>query len=298
MGLNYKKMSKHSAQKAMDKLWTHTENYQKEDHGIHEPSFIVDVQGFEGPMDLLLHLARNQKVDLERISILALVEQYLNFIDQAHLSRLEIAADYLVMAAWLVYLKSRLLMPKTKSDEEESGEELAQLLQFRLKRLEAMREAAVALFNCNQLGRDVFKRAHPETLVLDKKKRFETSLYELLTAYVGLRQRQSATHVEVAKRTVWSLKMAREILERLIDAPMNWTILDRYLSQYIPSQKEKRTALASAFAASLEMVKEGQINMQQEKPFAPLYLRVASKIKSHSSQISFEKATMVHNEKE
>ena len=138
------------------------------DRGLNEPALVIDVQGFEGPLDLLLHLARNQKVDLARISVLALAEQYLLFVEHAQAVRLELAADYLVMAAWLAYLKSKLLIPKTPDDDGETGEELAAALHFRLKRLEAMRDAAAKLVNRNRLGRDVFARGMPELVVLEK----------------------------------------------------------------------------------------------------------------------------------
>lgn len=271
MALNAKKQNASHAQQNMAPMWD-----MSEEHGVTEPTLVIDVQGFEGPMDLLLHLARNQKVDLARISIVALVEQYLDFVKQAQLLRLELAADYLVMAAWLAYLKSRLLVPKAANDQEESGEELVELLQFRLRRLEAMREAAGQLVNRNRLGRDVFKRGAPEMVVVEKKHLYAASLYELLTAYSGLRQRQAVDHVEVGKRTVWSLKSAREILVRLLGVSQDWQALESYLIAYIP-MKERRTALASAFAASLEMVREGQLEIRQQEPFSPLYLRACSK---------------------
>jgi segregation and condensation protein A len=148
----------------MERLWSENE----ESRGVSEPSLVVDVDGFEGPLDLLLALARTQKVDLSRISVLALVEQYIAFIEQARRMRLELAADYLVMAAWLAYLKSKLLIPKQPGDQGESGEELAAVLQFRLKRLEAMRDAAARLVNRNRLGRDVFARGMPETVIVEK----------------------------------------------------------------------------------------------------------------------------------
>lgn len=254
-------------QHEMNPLWE-----ENSERGVSEPTFIIDVEGFEGPLDLLLHLARNQKVDLTHISMLALVEQYLEFVEHARRIRLELAADYLVMAAWLAYLKSRLLMPKRASDTEESGEELAEMLQFRLRRLEAMREAAGKLVERDQLGRDFFRRGEPEMVVVEKKHRYDASLYELLMAYAGLRQRQSVSQVEVGRRTVWSLKHAREILERLLGAAHKWQALDQYLLLYIPAE-ERVTALASSFAASLEMVREGHMQIRQAEAFAPIYVR-------------------------
>ncbi|MBA3448701.1 MAG: segregation/condensation protein A [Pseudaminobacter sp.] len=252
----------------MDLLWA-----EDEPRGVSEPSLLIDVAGFEGPLDLLLHLARNQKVDLSRISILALAEQYLRFVDGARAIRLELAADYLVMAAWLAYLKSKLLIPKQPGDEGESGEELAAALQFRLKRLEAMRDAAARLVNRNRLGRDVFQRGMPEMVIVDKRNEYSATLYDLLTAYAVQRQRQAITNVFIARRGVWSLKEARDILIRLIGAFKDWTALDKFLIEYFTSAEERSTAIASSFAATLELVREGRIEMRQHEAFAPLYLR-------------------------
>jgi segregation and condensation protein A len=253
----------------MDRLWAEDENAR----GVSEPALLIDVAGFEGPLDLLLHLARNQKVDLARISILALAEQYLKFVDSARAIRLELAADYLVMAAWLAYLKSKLLIPKQPGDDGESGEELAAVLQFRLKRLEAMRDAAARLVNRNRLGRDVFARGMPEMVIVEKRNEYSASLYDLLTAYAVQRQRQAITNVRIAKRGVWSLKEAREILIRLIGEFRDWTALDQFLTEYLTSAEERSTAIASSFAATLELVREGAIEMRQQEAFAPLYLR-------------------------
>jgi segregation and condensation protein A len=238
-----------------------------------EPSLVVDVDGFEGPLDLLLHLARNQKVDLARISVLALAEQYLVFVERARHFRLELAADYLVMAAWLAYLKSKLLIPKQPGDEEATGEEMAAVLQFRLQRLEAMRDAAARLVNRNRLGRDVFQRGMPEAVVVEKRNEFSASLYDLLTAYAAQRQRQAITNVQIAKRGVWSLKEARSILMRLVGQMRDWTALDSFLLEYLATPEERVTAIASSFAASLELVREGHLEMRQEQAFAALYMR-------------------------
>ena len=253
----------------MDRLWAEDEGAR----GVSEPALLIDVAGFEGPLDLLLHLARNQKVDLARISILALAEQYLKFVDSARAIRLELAADYLVMAAWLAYLKSKLLIPKQPGDDGESGEELAAVLQFRLKRLEAMRDAAARLVNRNRLGRDVFARGMPEMVIVEKRNEYSASLYDLLTAYAVQRQRQAITNVRIARRGVWSLKEAREILIRLIGEFRDWTALDQFLTEYLASAEERSTAIASSFAATLELVREGAIEMRQQEAFAPLYLR-------------------------
>ncbi|PWJ79402.1 condensin subunit ScpA [Pseudaminobacter salicylatoxidans] len=256
----------------MDRLWTENE----EARGVSEPSLLIDIAGFEGPLDLLLHLARNQKVDLSRISVLALTEQYLAFIDTARAVRLELAADYLVMAAWLAFLKSKLLIPKQPDDEGESGEEMAAVLQFRLKRLEAMRDAAARLVNRNRLGRDVFARGMPEIVVVEKRNEYSASLYDLLTAYAVQRQRQAITNVQIAKRGVWSLKQARDVLSRLIGEVREWTALDQFLISYMTTPQDRATAIASSFAATLELVREGHVEVRQQDAFAPLYLRSRS----------------------
>ncbi|MFZ1814186.1 MAG: ScpA family protein [Rhizobiaceae bacterium] len=239
-----------------------------------DPELNVDVDGFEGPLDLLLELARRQKVDLHRISILALAEQYLAFIEEVRRLRIELAADYLVMAAWLAYLKSRLLLPETdKSGDEPTGEEMAAILAFRLQRLEAMRDAGSRLVNRNRLGRDFFARGQPEQVVTETRTEFVASMYDLLTAYAAMRQRRSVSQVTIARRQVWSLQDAREILTRLVGEFSDWTPLDSFLFNYFPDPKMRVTALASTFAASLEMVREGALAMRQEAAYAPIYLK-------------------------
>lgn len=238
-----------------------------------EPALVVDVDGFEGPLDLLLHLARNQKVDLTQISVLELARQYLVFIEKARALRLELAADYLVMAAWLAFLKSKLLIPEPKVEGEQTGEEMAALLQFRLKRLEAMRDAAARLINRNRLGRDVFARGMPEMVIVEKTSEYHASLYDLLTAYAQQRQREAIDHVEIAKRAVWSLTEAREILRKLVGDVSDWTALDSFIMAYVATPQMRRTAIASTFAASLELVRERVLEMRQDAPFATLYMR-------------------------
>lgn len=260
-------------QTPMDGLWQDV----SPDGAGSEPALLIDVQGFEGPLDLLLFLARNQKVDLSRISVLALAEQYLIFIESARRIRLELAADYLVMAAWLAYLKSRLLIPQQAKDEGPSGEEMAQTLAFRLKRLEAMREAATRLINRNRLGRDVYPRGAPEHVPTHANNSYEASLYDLLTAYAGLRQRQSVSQVTIERRRVWSLTDARHILTRMIGEIGDWTALEHYLLRFLPNPEDRVTAIASAFAASLELVREGRLEIRQERAFDPIYLRSGPK---------------------
>ena len=238
-----------------------------------EPSLMVDVEGFEGPLDLLLTLARQQKVDLAKISILALADQYLAFIEEARKMRLELAADYLVMAAWLAYLKSRLLLPEQHTAEGLSAEEMANALALRLRRLEAIRKFAEQLMNRPQLGRDVFARGQPEPIAEIKHPQWSATLYDLLSVYASRRQIQSRSVVRVAKRTVWSLAEAREALERLIGQSMDWSPLDQYLVAYLTDPAMHATVLASSFAAALEMIREGRLEAHQQGAFSPLYLR-------------------------
>jgi segregation and condensation protein A len=249
------------------------ETYQTADRGDAEPALVVDVDGFEGPLDLLLSLARSQKVDISRISILALAEQYLAYIEEIRLLRLELAADYLVMAAWLAYLKSRLLLPDEKDDDEPSGEELAAALAFRLQRLEAMRDAAARLANSNRLGRDVFPRGMPEPVIVARKSEYSATLYDFLSAYAAQRQEKAIAVVHVRARSVWSLQQAREILKRMIGKTADWIPLKAFLSPYLVTDEVCATVIASSFSASLELVREGQIDLRQTEPFAPLYIR-------------------------
>jgi segregation and condensation protein A len=234
----------------------------------------VDVEGFEGPLDLLLALARTQKVDLAKISVLALAQQYLDFIAEARRLRLEIAADYLVMAAGLAFLKSKLLLPAEKDEEgEPSGEELAALLAFRLKRLDAMREASAQLMTRKRLGRDIFARGSPEPIRIMRKSVYDANVYDLLKAYSQQRQRSATRTLHMKPRQVWSLKEAREELERLLGVDFDWAPLDALLAEFLVDPELRRTALASGFTASLEMAREGAIEIRQAKLFAPLLVR-------------------------
>jgi segregation and condensation protein A len=238
-----------------------------------EPALVVDVEGFEGPLDLLLTLARQQKVDLSKISILALADQYLAFIEAARKLRLELAADYLVMAAWLAYLKSRLLLPEPPAPDGISAEDMANALAQRLRRLETIRQVAEQLLNRPQLGRDVFARGQPEPIAEIKRPQWSATLYDLLSAYAGRRQVRARAHVRMPKRTVWSLADAREAIERLIGRSFDWSPLDQYLLEYLVEPSHRPTVLASSFAATLELVREGRLEMHQHTAFAPLYVR-------------------------
>jgi segregation and condensation protein A len=238
-----------------------------------EPALVVDVEGFEGPLDLLLALARQQKVDLAKISILALADQYLAFIEEARKLRLELAADYLVMAAWLAYLKSRLLLPDVTSHEGQSAADMATALALRLRRLEAIRDVAGRLFDRAQLDRDVFRRGQPEPIAHIKRPEWTATLYDLLSAYAQQRQRSALAHVRLAQRTVWSLAEAREALERLIGQSADWARLDEYLLTFVVEPSLTRTVFASSFASTLELVREGEMELHQQGAFAPLFVR-------------------------
>jgi segregation and condensation protein A len=243
------------------------------DRGTDEPALVVDVEGFEGPLDLLLMLARQQKVDLARISILALADQYLTFVEAARKLRLELAADYLVMAAWLAYLKSRLLLPDANAPEGQSAEDMANALALRLRRLEAIRAAAEQLFGRAQLDRDVFARGDPEPIAHIKRPEWSATLYDLLSAYANQRQRHALSRLRYAQRTVWSLAEAREALERLVRAADDWSRIDQFLLAYVVEPAMVATVFASSFAATLEMVREGRVEVHQQAAFTPIYMR-------------------------
>jgi segregation and condensation protein A len=248
-------------------------NNAANDAAAEEQSLVVDVEGFEGPLDLLLALARQQKVDLAKISILALANQYLSFIEEARKLRLELAADYLVMAAWLAYLKSRLLLPDTNTPEGESAEDMATALALRLKRLEAIRDVAERLLGRAQLDRDVFARGQPEPIAHIKHPQWTATLYDLLSAYAQQRQQSALGHVRLAQRTVWSLAEARDVLERLIGRSADWSRLDEYLLTFVVEASLVPTVFASSFASTLELVREGLMEVHQQAAFTPLYVR-------------------------
>lgn len=238
-----------------------------------EETLIVDLDLYEGPLDLLLALARAQKVDLSRISILRLAEQYLAFIGRLTGLRLEVAADHLVMAAWLAYLKSRLLLPQPGPEDEGCADDLAGDLAHRLRRLAAMREAAAALLDRARLGRDVFARGMPEAAAPLGPPRWSATLYELLEAYAAQRQAHFARAVRLPKRHVIPLAEARERLLRLVGQSRAWTPIDTYLADHLARPDMRTTARASALAASLELVREGRMELRQSAAFAPLHVR-------------------------
>jgi segregation and condensation protein A len=232
----------------------------------------IDIDGWEGPLDVLLTLARNQKVDLRQISILELVQQYLGFIENARELKLELAADYLVMAAWLTYLKSALLLPKDPAIDP-SPEEMALRLQLRLERLNAMRESGARLLARDRIGRDVFLRGAPEGLRTVKARSWDCDYFELITAYGQIKARtQPVLHV-VKKRAVMTLEEALERVSAMIGRAINWTQIEAFL----PTCEDpalRKSALASSFLAALELAKRGRIDLRQEHSFAPLMLRV------------------------
>ena len=246
-----------------------------DDMALAGEAFVVDIEGFEGPLDLLLALARTQKVDLAKISVLALVEQYLLFIAEAQKIRLELAADYLVMAAWLAYLKSRLLLPREKEDvNTATAEGMAQRLAFRLMRLDAMRTAAARLMTRKRLDRDVFARGAPEVVRTVRDTTYTATVYDLLKAYADQRKRTIKVVHVVKARKFWSIKDARLRLEKLVGASAgDWTQLDLFLEAYLPKGEEERTAVASSFGATLGMAREGLVEIRQDAPFAPIYMR-------------------------
>ncbi len=245
-----------------------------------DDALIIDVKGYEGPLDLLLVMARTQKVDITQISILALVEQYLDFIAELRRLRLELAADYLVMAAWLAYLKSRLLLPDTDNEDEPTGEELAAALAFRLRRLEAMRESAVKLMTRNRLGRDVFARGAPEGVKIERTSEFAGELYDLLKAYSFQREAQIHVNYKIVRPPVLTLSDAREILNRLVGDIAEWTPMDVLLAQMPLSDIARGSTIASTFGASLELAREGAIELKQAGAFSPLYMRIGGASKT------------------
>ena len=243
------------------------------ERGENEPSFLVDIDGYEGPLDLLLELARRQKVDLAKISVLALAEQYLLFVEEARRVRLELAADYLVMAAWLAYLKSRLRLPDPPKSDEPPAEDLAAALALRLARLEQIRAAAKLLMERPQLGRDMFTRGEPEGIAIHRRSEYTASLFDLLNAYASQRQKQALSRVTLHRRVVWSLAEARDALERIAGIAVEWSIIDSFLIQYMSTPELRKTIRASTFTASLEMVREGRIELRQDAAFAPIWVR-------------------------
>ena len=241
---------------------------------ITSEALIVDVDGFEGPLDLLLTLSRTQKVDLRQVSVLALAEQYLNFINQAKDLRIELAADYLVMAAWLAFLKSRLLLPPDPADDGPSGEDLAAHLAFQLERLQAMRDVAARLLGRDQKGRDFFVRGIPENLARVRRITHTATLLDLMQGYARVRTRDDFRPYSMDRSAVMTLEQALERMRGLIGFAGDWTDLASYLPEgWQLDPGRRRSATAATFAASLELAKIGAVEMRQSAMFAPIQIR-------------------------
>ncbi|MDG1003550.1 MAG: ScpA family protein [Emcibacteraceae bacterium] len=238
-----------------------------------EERLIVDIDGFEGPLDVLLTLSRTQKVDLKQISILDLVKQYLRFVTQARALRLELAADYLVMAAWLAYLKSRLLLPEEENEDEISAEELAARLTYQLERLNAIRERAATLMSRNQIGRDMFVRGTPEAVVVTRHHTYDLSMYDLLKAYAEHKTREAVADIHILKRNVFTLDQAISRLSDMLGLALDWTNLEQFMPTDIEDQQLVKSIKASMFSASLEMAKVGKADLVQKQIFGPLFVR-------------------------
>ena len=256
-----------------DENWEQPERISPEDRLAAE-ALIVDVDGFEGPLDLLLTLSRTQKVDLRKISVLELAEQYLGFVEKARTLRIELAADYLVMAAWLAFLKSRLLLPPEPGEAGPSAEDLASHLAFQLERLQAMRDAAARLMGRDQLGRDFFARGVPEDLTHHRKVSYTATLLDLMRAYAQIRTKDEFRPFVLDREHVYTMEQALERLRGLIGYVGDWATLVSFLPEgWDGTPMARRSSLAAHFAAVLEMAKRGQVTLRQGETFAPIELR-------------------------
>ncbi len=251
---------------------------QTTEERIASEALLVDVDGFEGPLDILLTLARTQKVDLRKISVLELAEQYLKFVEHAKKLRIELAADYLVMAAWLAFLKSRLLLPPDPTDEGPSAEELAAHLAFQLERLEAMRRAAAKLMARDQMGRDFFVRGIPEAVSQNRKVTYTATILDLMQAYAYIKTKDSFEPLHMRERDhLFTMEQALDRMRGLIGHAIDWGDLNQFLPDgWRDDPKFRRSATASTFAAALELVKEGKLDIRQSETFAPIQLKTKS----------------------
>ena len=246
----------------------------RDQQAIDAETLLVNVDGFEGPLDLLLTLARTQKVDLAKISVLQLAEQYLKFIAEAQTLRIELAADYLVMAAWLAFLKSRLLLPKTEEEAGMSGEDMAAHLAFQLERLEAMRRVSAQLMGRDQLGRDFFKRGMTEALTVKRQTTWDASLSDLLKAYARVKTKDDYAPLNYDPREVFTIDAAMTRLKSLLGNMPEWNTLVSYLPEgWNLEPAKRRSAVASSFSAMLELAKRGDVEIKQERVFAPIFMR-------------------------
>jgi len=257
---------------------TATDNDKAFEEGIlgaaerHVASFQVDVDGYEGPLDVLLMLARDQKVDLTQVSILQLADQYLAFVAEARRHNLELAADYLVMAAWLAYLKSKLLLPDMDDEEQPSGEEMAAVLAFQLRRLESMRDAGQRLLDRDQLGRDFFARGAPEAFTVTLRAVLDANLHDLMRAYGDMKRRQAPKSMAIEPVELYTVENALERIQRMLGATPEWADLWSFLPTDISDPLVRRSAIASTFTASLELAREGKLNIRQEGVFGRIML--------------------------
>jgi len=240
-------------------------------------AFVVDLDGFEGPIDVLLMLAREHKLDLTQISILALADQYLAFVTEARRENLELAADYLVMAAWLAYLKSRLLLPDLGEEDEPTGEEMAAALAFQLRRLEVMQESGQQLMGRNRLGREFFGRGAPETFRALLNPILEVTLYDLLKAYGDQSRRVEGGTLHIEAFEIHTVEDALRRLTSLLGSTPDWENLWQFLPESLMEGLIARSAIASTFAASLELAREGKVKLRQSGPFGPIYLKAAAR---------------------
>lgn len=255
-----------------------TEEFQADDMSVSErlaaEALIVDVDGYEGPLDLLLTLSRTQKVDLRKISVLELAEQYLVFVERARHLRIELAADYLVMAAWLAFLKSRLLLPPDPTEDGPSGEELAAHLAFQLERLQGMRDAAAKLMARDQLGRDFFRRGVPEDVTRVRRVTYTATLLDLMQGYARIRTKDEFRPFVMDRDAVMTMEQALDRMRGLIGYAGDWTDLTSYLPEgWEVEPAKRRSALAANFAASLEMAKRGELELRQGDTFSPIQIR-------------------------
>ena len=238
-------------------------------------SFVVDLDGYEGPIDVLLTLAREHKLDLTKISILVLADQYLEFVAKVRRSNLELAADYLVMAAWLAYLKSRLLLPDLGEEDEPTGEQMAAALAFQLRRLEAMQDAGQKLMARSHLGREFFRRGAPETFRALINPVLEVTLYDLLRAYGNQKRRIEGGTLHIEAFEIFTVEDALHRLQSLLGSSPDWESLWHFLPEGVLEGLVQRSAIASTFTASLELAREGKIKLRQSGPFGPIYLKAA-----------------------
>ena len=240
---------------------------------INNEDLIVNLSGYEGPLDVLLIMAKSQKVDLMNISILQLTEQYLVFIAEVRKKNLELAADYLVMAAWLAYLKSNLLLPREETGEELTAEQMAERLKFQLKKLEAIRQVSEKLMNLPVLGTNFFNRGMPEGIRLIRTPEYYLSLYDLLKSYANQRYKSAYSSMVIERPAVYAMEEALVRLQRMVGTAFEWTKLESFLPPEFSKGKNARSGVAGTLAAAMELVREGVLEVQQLAPFGPVFIK-------------------------